>query len=149
MINPQQITFYDDPQVAFTTKNEYKLSSEVSQRLIKRAQAQQYSNPIDQQKTFYTFLNINEGQEEIFNILDLTTNIDFHPHSKLHDLKVLPCAQIAKVFHEKALKLKQASGMQMYNTQFAKKEDRLQEAAKLFLRSGRFKEYCETLMELG
>ena len=39
--------------------------------------------------------------------------------------------------------------MQMYNTQFAKKEDRHQEAAKLYLRSGNFKDYCETLFELG
>lgn len=37
----------------------------------------------------------------------------------------------------------------MYNTQWAKKEDRLLEAAKNFLRIGNFKEYCETLMELG
>lgn len=37
----------------------------------------------------------------------------------------------------------------MYNTQFAKKEDRLQEAAKLYLRAGNFREYCETLIELG
>lgn len=39
--------------------------------------------------------------------------------------------------------------MQLYNTQFAKKEDRLEEAARLYLRSGNFKEYCEILFELG
>lgn len=44
--------------------------------------------------------------------------------------------------------LKKASGMQMYNTPFAKKEDRLQEAAKLYLRTGQFREYCEVLFEL-
>lgn len=39
--------------------------------------------------------------------------------------------------------------MQMFHTLLAKKEDRLQEAARLHLRSGNFKEYCETLFELG
>jgi hypothetical protein len=39
--------------------------------------------------------------------------------------------------------------MQMINTQFAKKEDRLQEAARLYLRIGNFRDYCETLFELG
>mmetsp|Transcript_18720 Transcript_18720/g.17844 ORF Transcript_18720/g.17844 Transcript_18720/m.17844 type:complete len:108 (-) Transcript_18720:1291-1614(-) len=34
--------------------------------------------------------------------------------------------------------------MQMYNTQFAKKEDRLSEAGKLFLRNGQIREFCET-----
>ncbi len=50
---------------------------------------------------------------------------------------------------DKANKLKKASGMQMYNTQFAKKEDRLREVAKIQLRSGQFREYCETLFEMG
>lgn len=39
--------------------------------------------------------------------------------------------------------------MSMLNTQFAKKEDRLNETAKLFLRSGQIKEYCETMWQLG
>ncbi len=49
---------------------------------------------------------------------------------------------------EKALKLQKASGMQMYNTQFAKKEDRLREVAKIQIRSGQFRDYCETLFQL-
>ena len=37
----------------------------------------------------------------------------------------------------------------MLNTQFSKKEDRLNEAAKLFLRCGMIKEYCETMFMIG
>ena len=68
---------------------------------------------------------------------------------RLQDLKVLHCSQIAIALREKALMLKKASGMQMYNTQFAKKEDRLREIAKIQIRSGQFRDYCETLFELG
>eukprot|EP00347_Sterkiella_histriomuscorum_P001098 403373336 len=149
LMDPANNQFYQQPMQAFTTKNEYKLSSENAQKLILKAQQNAYKSPIDQLRTLYCYLNLNEGQEEIFNILDLITNQDFHPHPKLQELKVLHCAQIAVVFKDKADKLKQASGMQMYNTQFAKKEDRLHEAAKLYLRSGQFREYCEVLMDLG
>lgn len=37
----------------------------------------------------------------------------------------------------------------MYNTQYAKREERLQEAANMYLRAGNFKEYCETMVEMG
>ena len=37
----------------------------------------------------------------------------------------------------------------MINTAYAKKEDRLQEAANNFLYTGQFKEFCETQFQLG
>ena len=37
----------------------------------------------------------------------------------------------------------------MINTQFAKKEDRLQESARKYLQTGQFKEYCEIMFKLG
>ncbi len=37
----------------------------------------------------------------------------------------------------------------MHGTQFAKKEDRLAEAAKLHLRCGQFREFCEIQVKLG
>jgi hypothetical protein len=33
-----------------------------------------------------------DGEEEIFNILDLIRNVDFKPHPNLDDLKILHCA---------------------------------------------------------
>ena len=37
----------------------------------------------------------------------------------------------------------------MINTAYAKKEDRLQEAANNFLRTGQFREFCEVQFQLG
>ena len=37
----------------------------------------------------------------------------------------------------------------MLGTALSKKEDRMKEAAKLMLKSGNFKEYCEIQMQLG
>jgi hypothetical protein len=39
--------------------------------------------------------------------------------------------------------------MSLLGTQFAKKEDRLKEAADVFLKCGRFKDFCEVQCELG
>jgi hypothetical protein len=117
--------------------------------LIARAKTRTFTDPIDEMKQLYTYLNLIDGQEEIFNILDLIKNVDFKPHPRLEELKVLHSAQIAQSVMATATKLRHAHGMQMFNTQFAKKEDRLQEAAKLYLRAGNFREYCETLVELG
>ena len=39
--------------------------------------------------------------------------------------------------------------MAMANTAFARKEDRLQEAANNFLRTGQFRQYCEIQFQLG
>lgn len=49
---------------------------------------------------------------------------------------------------ERANFLRQASGMQLLNTQFAKKEDRLKEAARLYMRLGRIRDFCEIQFEL-
>ena len=39
--------------------------------------------------------------------------------------------------------------MQMIGTQFAKKEDRLKEAASVMLKCGRFRDFCEIQCQLG
>ena len=49
----------------------------------------------------------------------------------------------------KAVKLQNATGMAMANTAYAKKEDRLQEAANNFLQTGQFRQYCEIQFQLG
>lgn len=48
-----------------------------------------------------------------------------------------------------ALKLQNAKGMEMNGTAFAKKEDRLKEAASTYLKCGRFRDFCEMQCELG
>ncbi len=44
--------------------------------------------------------------------------------------------------------MRNAVGMQLLNTQFSKREDRLEEAAKLHLSCGDIKQYCEIHFEL-
>ena len=61
----------------------------------------------------------------------------------LAENSVVHTALLADVTRARANQLRNATGMQMINTQYAKKEDRLQEAAKNHLRVGNFREFCE------
>ncbi len=68
------------------------MSSEISQKLVLKSKEKRFTDNIDELKQLYSFLNLNDGQEELFNILDLIMNTDFKPHPKLTELKVLHCA---------------------------------------------------------
>ena len=136
LLDIENTKYYQGSQQAFNTKGEYRISSEQSLQLLAKAQQHQFANEIEQLKTIYSFLNLNDGQEEIFNIMELMVNKAGKSSGRSQDLKVLHCSKIAIALREKAVMLKKASGMQMYNTQFAKKEDRLREVAKIQIRSG-------------
>lgn len=58
-------------------------------------------------------------------------------------MQVVHSSHLSEVLLAKAMKYKNATGMQFINTPWAKKEDRLQEAAKLCLKSGHIREFCE------
>ena len=64
------------------------------------------------------------------------------------DHRVIHVDQIIPAYVERAASLKNAVGMALLNSQFFKREDRLQEAAKYYLSCGRIKEYCEIHFEL-
>lgn len=49
---------------------------------------------------------------------------------------------------QRAAFLRNAVGMQLLNTPFSKREDRLEEAAKLYLSCGEIRQYCEIHFEL-
>ena len=57
--------------------------------------------------------------------------------------EVIHVAKLPEVSEKLALKLQNAQGMQMINTAYARKEDRLKEAANNFLRTGQFRQFCE------
>lgn len=71
------------------------------------------------------------------------------PKENTASLRINHISDITFVYQTKARELKEVSGMKMLGTALAKKEDRLLEAANLYLKSGNFQEYCELQKELG
>jgi hypothetical protein len=59
---------------------------------VAKSKTRSFSDPIDEIRNIYEYLNLQEGQEEIFTILDLIKNVDFRPHPKQEELRVMHCA---------------------------------------------------------
>lgn len=92
LVDPTKTKHFDTPEIAYKTKGEYRLSSQFSLKLLSKAKQSGFSNKIQQLNTLYCFLNLTEGQEEIMNILDFLSHLDYAPSSKLGDLKVVHAA---------------------------------------------------------
>ena len=71
------------------------------------------------------------------------------PPLESEKLRVHHITDVAAAYSSKAQNLLNANPMSMLGTTLAKKEDRLQESARLFLVSGNFQQYCEIQMQLG
>jgi hypothetical protein len=59
---------------------------------VAKSKTRSFSDPIDEIRNIYEYLNLQEGQEEIFTILDLIKNVDFRPYPKQEELRVMHCA---------------------------------------------------------
>ena len=57
-----------------------------------KSKTRSFSDPIEELRNIYEYLNLQEGQDEIFSILDLIKNVDFRPPQKMDELKVMHCA---------------------------------------------------------
>ena len=78
---------------------------------------------------------MSEGQAEFINIIKFIAGKEVEL-DELAPNAVIHLAQHPQMADKKAVKLQNAAGMAMANTAYAKKEDRLQEAANNFLRTG-------------
>ena len=137
-----QMAMIDTPENTFATKGSFKLCSERAHELVSWAQSNQFQDELDQMLAFNEFFTLAEGQQEFTNTLKFIAG----KRQSLDDIaedEVIHVAQLAEVSAQKAIKLQNAQGMSMVNTAYAKKEDRLLEAANNFLRTGQFRQYCE------
>lgn len=88
----------------------------------------------------YDYLYHQEGQEELIQILKFLSDATT---STIDTLKVIHADQSVESALARANKLQGVVGMQMLNTKWAKKEDRLEEVAKMHLSCGNIKQFCE------
>ena len=65
------------------------------------------------------------------------------PSFESEKLRVHHISDVSAAYQSKAQTLLNANPMSMLGTALAKKEDRMQEAARLNLISGNFQQYCE------
>jgi len=65
------------------------------------------------------------------------------------DIRLFHIKEIAKGYLQKIQRLEKASPFSFLGTALSKKEDRMAECAKIYLKLGNFKEYCEILVSLS
>ena len=85
-----------------------------------------------------------DGQEEFWAMTRIMKGDG--PSLDSENLRVHHISDVTAAYSSKAQQLIQANPMSMLGTALAKKEDRLQEAARLNLVSGNFQQYCEIQM---
>jgi hypothetical protein len=115
-------------------KNKSKLAGIVSKKI-----------PSDNFEKILRFFQVQDGQEEFWAMVSIIAGQGTRPHPK----RINHISDITFVYQTRARELQQVSGMKMLGTTLSKKEDRLNEAASLMLKSGNFQEYCEIQKELG
>ena len=136
----------DTPENQYASKGTYKLCGTRARELVEATRQGAFESELKQLLSFYDFLTFTDGQDELFSVLNFLCGENVTDHGaleKLAEYSVVHTALLADVARARANQLRAATGMQMVNTQYAKKEDRLQEAAKNYLRVGNFREYCE------
>ena len=84
----------------------------------------------------------------MLNILNYLDGDDSGKVERLAEHQVIHVDQLIPAHLARASFLKNAVGMALLNSQFSKKEERLQEAAKYYISCGKIREYCEIHFEL-
>jgi len=149
-LDSSQLALLDTPENAFAAKGVFKLCSPIAHQLVSKAQNGHFENELDQMLQLYEFFCHAEGQREFVNTLKFVSGKRVNRDDvALESEQVIHVAELAEVAAKKAVMLQNATGMAMANTAYAKKEDRLHEAAKNFLMTGQFRQYCEIQFQLG
>ena len=105
----------------------------------------QGASVVDAYRHIVTFFSFQPGENDFFDILNSILNSKPCPPNN----QVLPVAELAEAFRSRAQELESASGMAFLGSALAKKEDRLQEAAKIHMKLGNVQNYCELMIKVG
>ena len=134
-----------DPESSMTDKAPIKLCGKVGHDLIMNVKQNKFGNPVDMGRALFKFFINCSGSKEFWDLLDMLINkkpID--PTNK-----ILTSNDIARAYYAKIEQLETASPFSFLGTSLAKKEDRQIECAKMYLKLGDVKKYCEIMMSLG
>jgi len=100
---------------------------------------------VDAYRSIVTFFSFQPGETDFFDILNSALNGKPCPPNN----QVLPVGELAEAYRSRAQELESASGMAFLGSALAKKEDRLQEAAKINMKLGNVQNYCELMIKVG
>ncbi len=86
-----------------------------------------------------------DGNKEYFDIIDTIIN----KTKSATDNRVLHISDIAQAYYSRAQQLESASPFSFLGTSLTKKEDRMAECARIYLKLGDVKQFCEIMISLS
>ncbi len=101
-------------------------------------------NEVERYESLLSFFSYHSGEEDFFDMINYILNNK--PCRATN--QIIPVEELCAVKRSRATELETASGMAFLGSALAKKEDRLSEAAKIYLKLGNIKQYCEIMIKL-
>lgn len=134
----QPVGLQDNPQT-------HHLYGPVSQKLCERLLSNDFSSPAEKYKAIMDFLYLSDGQSEFWDLVNAIS--DGSPGSA--GSRVLHISDMARAYESKANELLTVNRFTMLGTMMIKKRDRQMTAAKIFFKLGKYKKFCDIMMQIG
>ena len=122
-----------------------KLCGIYSKTLFEALKLEDGINILDKYKDIFMYFMLSNGQIELWDILNVIAN---NVPGKINN-RILHMSDMAGAYLSKAQFLESSTTMSMLGTALTKKEDRMMECAKIYLKLGQVKEYCEILISFN
>ena len=122
-----------------------ELCSNKSKELIYNFKQGKFNNRVEAGRALFQFFGLYTNENEFWDLLDMCINkTEVHPENRIRHIN-----DITRAYYSKIEQLETAGPFSFLGTALAKKEDRLMECAKMHLKLGDIKQYCEIMMSLG
>jgi len=134
-----------DPHDGMIDNAQLKICGTVGRELLFNLKQEKFSNQVDTYRALFNFMGLYAGHAELWDLIDTIINKKEIRATN----KVLHVNDIAKAYFSKIQNLETAGPFSFLGTALAKKEDRLAECAKMYLKLGDVKQYCEIMISLN
>jgi len=122
-----------------------RICSNKSHELVQNFLHQKFANQIEAGRSLFSFFGLYTGEKEFWDLLEMIlTQKEIDSNNKIHHIN-----DIVRAYYSKILQLETAGPFSFLGTALAKKEDKLAECAKMYLKLGDVKQYCEIMISLN
>jgi len=134
-----------EPENAMLEDSPLRLCGKVGHKLMLDVMQGKFLNKVDMGRALFKFFVAYSGDNELWDLLDLMINSKQANSSN----KILHVNDLPKAYHSRIQELETASPFSFLGTPLAKKETRMMECAKMYLKLGEVKKYCKMMISLG
>lgn len=122
-----------------------KLCSSQSHELVRNFLQQKFSSQAEAGRALFGFFGLYAGEKDFWDLLEMIlTQKETDSSNRIHHIN-----DIVRAYYSRIQQLETAGPFSYLGTALAKKEDRLGECARMYLKLGNVKRYCEIMISLN